>query len=66
MKKRATALVLAMSMVLAGCSGGNGAQETTTAKETETQAATQAAETESAVQETEAEGCLRAGSQPDV
>ena len=55
MKKRATALVLAMSMVLAGCSGGNGAQETTTAKETETQAATQAAETESAVQETEAE-----------
>lgn len=55
MKKRATALVLAMSMVLAGCSGGNAAQETTTAKETETQAATQAAETESAVQETEAE-----------
>ena len=55
MKKRATALVLAMSMILAGCSGGNGAQETTTAKETETQAATQAAETESAVQETEAE-----------
>ena len=55
MNKRATALVLAMSMVLAGCSGGNAAQETTTAKETETQAATQAAETESAVQETEAE-----------
>lgn len=56
MKKRATALFLAMSVILAGCSSGNTGQETTQAAVTETQETktTEAAKEETA-EETQAE-----------
>ena len=55
MKKRATALVLAMSMILAGCSQGNTAQETTEAAQTETQETTKEDTAKETTQETEKE-----------
>ena len=55
MKKRATALVLAMSMILAGCSQGNTAQETTKAAQTGTQETTKEDSAKETTQETEKE-----------
>ncbi len=55
MKKRAMALFLAMSVILAGCSSGNTDQETTRAAKAETQETTQETETAEAAGEETAE-----------